>query len=392
MAGDFSQVGIGWTVGVPSGWGTYGVNLAVELARKGIEPALFLASRDLRIPTAQMELLQPALLKQPDWQARAKGGGFKLDFPMLLSLGDGLDFYDVLSGARGAPTVGVPFFESAVIPEENVSKARMFDLIVAGSTWNAEVMTRHGVAPVRKCFQGVDLDLFKPGPKTGRFAGRFAVFSGGKLEYRKGQDLGVAAFKRFYQRHNDALLVAAWHNPWPKTAAQGLSISPHVNGPPGLTREGQLDVIAWLRANGLPETAFHDLGSIANFETASLLREMDLAIFPNRCEGGTNLVAMECMACGIPAALSRNTGHLDLIAADNCYSLDMQIPMGAITNRREWEGWGESSIDELVTKMERAYTDRADAARRGMAGAAFMKDWGWPAQVDRLLAVLREFS
>jgi hypothetical protein len=29
-----TQVGIGWEVGVPGGWGTYGVNLGVELARK----------------------------------------------------------------------------------------------------------------------------------------------------------------------------------------------------------------------------------------------------------------------------------------------------------------------------------------------------------------------
>ncbi len=392
MAGDFSQVGIGWTVGMPSGWGTYGVNLAVELARKNLVPALFLASKDIRLTPAQMKLLHPALTAQPDWHARAKRGGLKVDFPMLLSLGDGLDFYDVLSGTRGIPTVGIPFFESATIPEANVSKARTFDLIVAGSTWNAEVMARHGVTNVRSCFQGVDLDLFKPGAKTGRFANRFAVFSGGKLEYRKGQDLVVAAFKRFYQRHNDAVLVTAWHNPWPKMAAQGLSMSPHVSGPPGLTPEGRLDVPGWLRANGLPDAAFHDLGAVANADTAPLLREVDLAIFPNRCEGGTNLVAMECMACGVPAALSRNTGHLDLFADDNCYSLDMQIPMGAITNRREWEGWGESSIDELVTKMERAYTDRADAAKRGAAGAAFMQNWGWPAQVSHLLAVLREFS
>ncbi len=392
MAGDFSQVGIGWTVGMPSGWGTYGVNLAVELARKNLVPALFLASKDIRLTPAQMKLLHPALTAQPDWHARAKRGGLKVDCPMLLSLGDGLDFYDVLSGTRGIPTVGIPFFESATIPEANVSKARTFDLIVAGSTWNAEVMARHGVTNVRSCFQGVDLDLFKPGAKTGRFANRFAVFSGGKLEYRKGQDLVVAAFKRFYQRHNDAVLVTAWHNPWPKMAAQGLSMSPHVSGPPGLTPEGRLDVPGWLRANGLPDAAFHDLGAVANADTAPLLREVDLAIFPNRCEGGTNLVAMECMACGVPAALSRNTGHLDLFADDNCYSLDMQIPMGAITNRREWEGWGESSIDELVTKMERAYTDRADAAKRGAAGAAFMQNWGWPAQVSHLLAVLREFS
>lgn len=391
MAGNFSQVGIGWTIGMPSGWGTYGVNLAVELARKGIEPAIFLVSPEMRVRRPQMDLLQPALVKQQEWRARSRAGNLTLDFPMLLSLNDGLEFFDALSGTRGAPNVGIPFFESATISPENVAGAKIFDLIIAGSSWNAEIMARHGVTHVRNCFQGVDLELFKPGPKAGRFKDRFTVFSGGKLEYRKGQDLVVAAFKKFYTRHDDALLVTAWHNPWPQVA-EGLCISPHVSRPPRLTKEGTLDVAGWLLANGLPKTAFHDLGAISNTETAPLLREMDLAIFPNRCEGGTNLVAMECMACGVPTALSRNTGHLDLITADNCYSLEMQIPMGEVTNRKAWEGWGESSIDELVANMELAYSDRTDAARRGAAAAAFMKDWGWPAQVERLLAALKEFS
>ena len=39
----------------------------------------------------------------------------------------------------------------------------------------------------------------------------------------------------------------------------------------------------------------------------------DTALFPNRCESGTNLVAMEAMAAGIPVILSNNSGHLDLI-------------------------------------------------------------------------------
>ena len=30
-----TRLGIGWQIGVPSGWGTYGVNLAVELTRLG---------------------------------------------------------------------------------------------------------------------------------------------------------------------------------------------------------------------------------------------------------------------------------------------------------------------------------------------------------------------
>jgi len=391
MAGDFAQVGIGWEVGVPSGWGTYGANLAVELARKGIEPALFLISSKTNVPQAQLEILRPALMKQREWLTAARKGGLKLDFPMLHSLGDGLQFDDVLMGTKGTPQVGVPFFESATIPKKNVEGATAFDVIIAGSTWNAEVMTRHGLANVRTCLQGVDLDLFKPGVKTGRFKGRFAIFSGGKLEYRKGQDLVVAAFKRFHARHPDALLITAWHNPWPQIAA-GLSVSPHVSGAPGVGADGSLDVPGWLKANGLRADAFMDLGMLANVATAPLLREVDLAIFPNRCEGGTNLVAMECMACGVPTALSRNTGHLDLIRPDNSYSLDLQLPIGALTNRPDLEGWGESSLDELVTKMEEAYSDRADAARRGAAAAAFMKNWGWPAQVDRLVGVLREFS
>lgn len=391
MTRGFSQVGIGWQVGVPSGWGTYGVNLAVELARQGVAPALFLLSPKMRLTPAQETLLRPFIEKSEDWYQSAQRGGLALDFPMLHALGDGLDFYDALNGTKGRPNVGVPFFESAVIPPKNIKAARGFDLIVAGSSWNAEVMAGHGLTNVKICLQGVDTDLFKPGAKTGRFDGRFVVFSGGKLEYRKGQDLVVAAFKRFHAKHPDALLVTAWHNPWPQIA-QGLSVSTHVAGPPGVKADGSLDIGGWLRANGLPADSFLDLGALTNAATPALLCDADLAIFPNRGEGGTNLVAMECMACGIPVVLSRNTGHLDLIQADHCYSLDFQIPMGAVTKRPDLEGWGESSVDELIAKMQQAYDDRADAARRGAAAARFMREWSWQKQVARLLTTLDQLS
>ena len=200
----------------------------------------------------------------------------------------------------------------------------------------------------------------------------------------------MAAFKIFHQRHPDALLVSAWHNPWPE-AAKSIGLSPHVSTAPGTDAAGHLDVGTWLRACGLPETAFVDIGPLANAATARVLHDIDLAVFPNRCEGGTNMVAMECMACGVPAVLSRNTGHLDLIAADNCYVLDLQIPMAAVTGRADLEGWGESSIDELVTKMEEAYEGGEDAVRRGAAAAAFMDAWSWNKQVGRLVEALGEY-
>ncbi len=378
----FSQIGIGWQVGVPSGWGTYGVNLAIEAGKRGIAPALFFRARELNFTEAQAAALTTPLARHAHWHEVRKQGHVDLGFPMLHALGDKLDFPDMLHGLNGKPDFGVVFFESATIPAANIETARRFAAIITGSTWNADILKRHGLT-VRNVLQGIDPALFFPASRTGRFAGRFAVFSGGKLEYRKGQDLVVSAFKRFQKRHDDALLVAAWHSPWPE-AAQRLSASPHVAGAPPI-KAGRVDVTGWLQANGLPDHSFVDLGTLANAATAELLREVDVAVMPSRCEGGTNLVAMECMACGVPTILSRNTGHMDLISTDNCYALDFQIPMGQVTGRADLEGWGESSIDEIVTKLEQAYADRTDAAARGAAAARQMTAWSWAVQIERML-------
>ena len=252
-------------------------------------------------------------------------------------------------------------------------------------------MKKAGLINVFNCPQGVDPALFRPGKKSHRFGDRFTVFSGGKLEYRKGQDLVVAAFERFHQAHPDTLLVTAWHNPWPE-AADSLSASPHIGGPPPLNEAGGLDVKEWLLGEGLPEGSFVDLGPLANAEMPSLLWDMDLAMFPNRCEGGTNLVAMEALACGVPCILSRNTGHLDLFSDDTCFGLDLQIPLGEVTGRADLEGWGESSIEECVQKLDQAFTDQERLKAVAENGASFMEEWSWSAQVDRFIEVLNQIS
>lgn len=379
-------IGIGWEVGLPSGWGMYGLNLALDLARRGIDPAVLFPAAVLSAnpPPA----LTGAIAQGPVWQERARRGA--LDFPLLLALGDQLDLPAQLAGLTGAPTLGVAFCESAVIPKANLKKLTHLAGYITGSTWNTTLLAEHGLSQVRYCPQGVDLGLFTPGPRVPLHPGRFTVFSGGKLEYRKGQDLVVAAFAKFRARHDDALLVTAWHNPWPGAAAE-MARSPHVKGAPPVVN-GRLDVAGWLAANGIDAAGHVDLGPVAHSALPEILRAMDVALLPSRCEGGTNLVAMECMACATPVILSRNTGHLDLVGDDTCFTLDFQIPIGDITGRADLKGWGESVIDEIVAKLELAYTDRAEARRRGENGAAFMQGWGWPAQIDRLLAAVRDFS
>jgi glycosyltransferase involved in cell wall biosynthesis len=286
----------------------------------------------------------------------------------------------------GKPTIGMVFSIDTMLDQAARQRAARFPLIVAGSRWNQQVLQSAGIGPVALVLQGIEPALFHPGPRTGRFAGRFAVFSGGKLEYRKGQDLVMRAFREFHRRHDEALLVTAWHSPWPHLA-RGLAGTGGV--PPSVNAAGHLDVPAWAAAHGLPAAAILDLGALSNPQMPAVLREMDAALFANRCECGTNLVAMEAMACGVPTVLSANTGHLDLMEADNCYALTRQGPVDPVlASVGGAEGWGESDIEEMVEQLEAIYRDPAEAARRGTRAAASLARLSWPRQVQALKAAI----
>ena len=390
-AAAFKQIGFCWALGTHSGWGTYALNFAVQCARNGISPAIFWSEKDLVLTEEQAAAIGDALKEVPRWNAMLRQGPTTLDFPFLHALGDNLEFLYPTLDVKGKPDVGVIFFETEGFTPANVARAQRFDLIVAGSTWNKEVLERQGLKRIAFCPQGVDLSRFTPRPRQNSFAGRFTVFSGGKLEIRKGQDITIAAFKRFHARHPDALLITAWNSPWPQIA-ESVAMSDHVKGAPAIGAAGELEVPQWLVANGIPEEAFVSLRTLPNVVVPDLLKEIDLAVFPNRCEGGTNLAAMECMAMGVPVVLSRNTGHRDLIRDGNCYTLDQQKSVGTIVNRPELADWGESSVDELVERMEQAYSNRADATARGAAGRAFMQSWDWANQIDLCLDAIRRIA
>ncbi len=217
------------------------------------------------------------------------------------------------------------------------------------------------------------------------------MFSGGKLEYRNAQDIVVAAFRVFANRHKEALLVTAWHSQWDGLArmldASGLI------GPVRFHPDGRVDVAAWAAENGVDRTQVLDLGALPNREMPAVLREMDVAVFPNRCEGGTNLVAMECMACGLPVILSRNTGHLDLIEEENCFPLDQQTALdGYRAGVGTVPGWGESSVEEVVEQLERVFIDRSNARRRGQLAAESMARLTWRHTADRLKRLILDFG
>jgi glycosyltransferase involved in cell wall biosynthesis len=289
--------------------------------------------------------------------------------------------------------------------------------VLAGSTWNVNVLRQLGLPSSKIALfrQGVDPSLFSSNQQVTGFKYRemvnkkadekFYIFSGGKLEFRKGQDLVVAAFRRFLQVCPNAVLVVAWANGWMETV-KTMGESNHTIGYPGsrppLPHEpavmGALNILPWLQSNGIPSDNVIDVGVVEHAQMAEAIKMADVALFPNRCEGGTNLVAMEAAAVGLPLILSTATGHADLSEFLSVSPVGRQgnskaAYLGLFDQMIHYEssshrmGWSEANVDEIVEALTMMYrNDRGSGASSSCrVGAQKMKDeWSWIRAVEGL--------
>jgi glycosyltransferase involved in cell wall biosynthesis len=279
MQEEGTKIVIDWGLSSYYGWGVHGLNLALELSKRGIVAMTSAAINpaDIVVDPLRLRTLAPFIDRSNALQKEDMH-----DAVLMTALGNDL------SGKRTKAPIGVAVFEKP-LSKFGILHATQYDLIVTGSSWNEELLRSRGITHVKTLMQGVDRTLFHPAPRRGLFPGRFLIFSGGKSEPRKGQDIVVKAFRIFARKHPEAMLVTAWHSPWPH-----------------LSEEMDLDLSEF-------GSRVVDVGPVPNGAMAPIYRECDVALFPNRAEGGTNLVAMECIACGVPTILSDRTGHRDLL-------------------------------------------------------------------------------
>jgi glycosyltransferase involved in cell wall biosynthesis len=385
------RVVIHWGLSSLHGWGVYGLNLALAWSGdEALEAATDyeVVAQHLTLDPLQAHALAGFRARSARLRAQLlaqKPEALTLNAVLLAGLGNDLHAQPGPHGGQllGRPSFGTIFFERETLGPKAREALAPHAAIIAGSSWNAEVLRAHGAPRVELVLQGIDPALFHPAPRRGLFPGRFVVFSGGKLEARKGQDNVIAAWRIFATRHPDALLIAAWHNHWPD-GARGIDASRRA-APLPFRADGTPDISAWVAANGIKPEQFLDLGAVPNALLAPILREADAAIFPNRCEGGTNLVAMEAMACGVPTILSANTGHLDLLRDDAALALTDQRAIASAP------GWRESNIEEILTALEALYTDRAKARQIGAAGAKLLSGLTWArtaAEMKRIISAV----
>ncbi len=390
------RIGIGWQIIEGQGWGTYGTAIVRHLHRKdGLEPVILERTPFIGSDSLEREVLnryRHGLAQRVENFERIvkEKGGTTLNIDILHARGnDGQPAFSQFSPMiRGNRNYAMVFSETSNVSKKAVAQYGEFDRVFAGSTWNADVLREAGVASPIVQIQGVDTTLYRPGPKVGLFPDEFVVFSGGKLEFRKGQDIVAAAFKIFIDRHPNARLVCCWGNKWPSNPMVKLmGYSPHVDGGPDV-HDGRGDVPEWLSRFGIPLDRVTLLEDVPPIAMPRILREADVAVFPNRGEGGTNLVAMEAMACGVPTILSANTGHVDIIDDGACLPLSHQVPVNIGEASDRVQGWGESSVEEVVAAMERVWSDTMAARRMAKNAVARMESLDWSARIDALINAL----
>lgn len=236
--------------------------------------------------------------------------------------------------------------------EDNAHRtARRYDVLFCGSTWNTEKLRSDGIKQAETLIQGVDFERFKPQPPSTRKG--FIVFSGGKYEFRKGQDYVIAAMRLFMAVHSDVVLLAAWHNPWPQTMAS-MKDSWLINFGSDL--------------DGLPMDRVIQLPAMPNEKMPEIYSQSHIGVFPNRCEAGTNMVMCEFMASGRPVVASFSHGQRDVLD-----STQYLLKTGSYDNA----GWFNPEASDIIAHLEHAYSHRDELVDRGSHAVRLVERFTW---------------
>ncbi|MBF0328317.1 MAG: glycosyltransferase family 4 protein [Nitrospirae bacterium] len=364
-------------VGSYHGWGVCGKYLVKELSlttevmliSEPIDPSSIGNESDYR-------LIKEKMMPDDEYQRIKTLSELNLEGPVLHAIISNT-MKSTHPNIRGSRNVGYTFFEESIIPSPFIENGkRFFDIIVTGSTWCEEVLRDYGINNVATIIQGIDPAIFNSkSPVKEHFTDLFVIFSGGKFELRKGQDIVIKAFKHMQDKYPDVILVNSWFNHWNESlstmkASQHIEFDIYSDDYTTLIKET-------LVRNGVNLQRAFILPPYPNVLMAEAYRNSDIGLFPNRCEGGTNLVLMEYMACGKPVIASFNTGHKDVLNKKNSILIEDMEQISIYDDNREIASWFEPSLDETIAKLEWAYKNRAILPKIGELAGQDMAKATW---------------
>ncbi len=376
-------------IGSTFGWGVAGKAIARELAM--LTPVQLLT--DPFTPESVGDVLEFLTLSTLVPAGLNPAAGFN---PKMMVAGPVLQAMTGVTGdayrpgVRGSFNVGYTFFEDNLAVRKHIETCRRnFDVIAAGADWCRDALIEAGYKNAVTIIQGVDPRLFNPSMSDKEyFPSQFIIYSGGKLEFRKGQDIVIRAFKVMADKYPDVGLVVQWYNQWPATM-QSMAASKLIRYEQRTNDYFQF--INQLMADNVVDPGrVLSLGPMSNMTVARIYKNTDVGLFPNRCEGGTNLVMNEYMACGKPVIAAYSTGQRDVLTDTNSRPIKTTYPFTVTRDGEPIATWEEPDLDETIAHLEWAYHHREELKQLGTQAGEDQKKLTWRHVAEQFLAVLEQ--
>ena len=375
--------------GTTHGWGVCGRYLASELSQRSQLHYITLPfeAGDIGNEEQFQRLSKCYLPLEKVNGSRDVRQPIRLDAPAIQTIED-IHFRPFLATIKGTLNVGYIFFEENIISPGDLQWAdQYYDTIAVGSSWCEAVLNEHGFNRTRTIVQGIDPSVFHPEGEKQRYPDNFVIFSGGKFELRKGQDIVMRAVKILQERYPDVLLVTSWYNHWLQSM-NTMAASPYIKYQKPLDSY-ESTMKQMVAINGLDPQRVVILPPLPNSLMPEVYRDSDIGFFPNRCEGGTNLVLMEYMACGRPVVASNLTGHQDVVDPRYACLVHAKSLLNIQKDGRVIARWADPDLDEAVDHLDWAYHHRDDLRTMGQLAATAMSAFTWQKAANGFLDILK---
>ncbi len=375
-------------VGSNFGWGICGTYLVKELSE--ITEIKYITD-NFDVSDIGDELsftfLKSKLLEESEALKIKNGTISQVPYPVLQAIGD-KTLMPWETNVKGAFKAGYTFFEENILQQEYIQNGKdHFDLIITGSKWCENVLRNHGLDKVTTVIQGIDPQLFNPSHSDKEIhEDRFSVFSGGKFELRKGQDVVIRAYKVLQDRHKDVMLVNSWYNMW-VFSMNTMIASPYIKFETA-SKDYITTINKTLLGNGIDLDRVVTVLPHPNALMAKMYKNTDIGLFPNRCEGGTNLVLMEYMACGKPVIASYNSGHRDIVNNNNALLIENMKPITINRSGSKIAEWDDPDLDETVEKLEWAYQNRDVLRSYGSRAGNDLGKLTWKRSAEQFVEII----
>ena len=405
-----------WRVDPFTGWGIFGQNLAKYAILHGHRITNFAAPLDISGTNPVDKDIFARFYRESykDFkQVKVKGSltDPQAYFFMALS-GNWKDYAKRLEDSKtvkGSIPVGVIAFENITpSPEAVALMNQKLAGVICVSEINQRVLQEHGVKNTATIIQGVSTDVFSPSlvtpplvaPPIGSSGNNpFYIFSGGKLEIRKAQDVVTKVFREILKSIPHATLVTAWHSSYGAGFVDRFNRQKALEHPFVYDSETErLDVVASLQANGISSDRVIDLGPVQNRDFAAIHRNMHCALFLSKFEGGTNLPAMETIASGVPTILSAASGHLDLLNISPSLTplAVSQSVMPSFVDQKSgqvltldqvprFKGWFFPAVSETVKMVDKIYKNYDWARSLALKSAQDLSHYSWHRQIGAMI-------